>query len=64
MPNWSLTEPFQIADDAWSAELHRRFGKNAGDVRYTPQGRGEFETTLRALYEKREAARRAWEGGR
>lgn len=30
---------FLAADRAWSAELHRLFGKNAGDVRYTEAGR-------------------------
>jgi hypothetical protein len=38
------------ADAAWSAELLRRFGKRAGDVRYTKQGEGEPGSTLRRLY--------------
>jgi len=52
--------PFQAADDAWSAELHRVFGKNACNARYLLCGRGEEGTKLRELYEAREAARSAW----
>jgi hypothetical protein len=50
----------QTTDDAWSAELQRLFGKRAGDVRYTKQGKGEPGTELRRLYDAREAARRAY----
>jgi hypothetical protein len=61
MPDWSKTEAFQAADTAWSAELVRLFGAEAGDVRYTPRGRGEEGTELRKLYEARDSARIAWE---
>jgi hypothetical protein len=47
-------------DQAWSAELQRLFGKRAGDVRYTKQGKGAPGTALRAIYEAREAADIAW----
>jgi len=36
------------ADNAWQAELERRFGRNAGDVRYTEKGR--TGATLAPLY--------------
>jgi hypothetical protein len=51
----------QATDDAWSMELQRLFGKRAGDVRYTPQGKGGPGTALRAAYEAREAARKAYD---
>jgi len=45
------------ADDAWQAELERLFGANAGEVRYTAQGR--TGPTLAPLYaEARRAAER------
>jgi len=44
------------ADEAWSAELHRLFGKRAGDVRYTRQSEGEPGSELRRLYEDKLAA--------
>jgi hypothetical protein len=53
-------EPFQRADDAWSDELQRIFGKNAGQARYEPRGKGEEGSKLRSLYDAREAARVAW----
>jgi len=52
--------PFQAADDAWSAELHRRFGREAGDARYGPRGKGEEGSELRRLHDAREAARAVW----
>jgi hypothetical protein len=55
---------FARADAAWSAELKLLFGKRAGDVRYTAQGRGTPGTTLRVRYENREAARLAWEAAK
>jgi hypothetical protein len=41
----------QAADDAYSAELRRRFGKRAGDVRYTALGEGEPGSKLRRLFD-------------
>ncbi len=52
---------FDAADSAWSADLKRRFGKKAGDVRYTDAGKGEAGSKLRALYDAREAARQRWD---
>jgi len=52
---------FQVADDAWSLELQKAFGKRAGDVRYTPRGKGEPGTALRTAYDAREAARIAYD---
>ena len=40
----------QAADDAWSAELQKQFGRNAGDMRYTPRGRGEPGSKLAELH--------------
>ena len=51
---------FQTADDAWSAELHRIFGKNAGQARYEPRGKGAEGSALRTLHDMRNAARVAW----
>ncbi len=48
--DFALYYAAMAADEAWSAELHRRFGKRAGDVRYTPQGRGEIGSELNRLY--------------
>lgn len=53
-------QDFQAADDAWGRELVRLFGKNAGHVRYTAQGKGTTGTRLYALHYDREAARVAW----
>ena len=51
---------FQVADDAWSAELQRIFGKDACNARYRPRGKGEPGTTLHNLHAVREAARITW----
>ena len=53
-------KPFQDADDAWSAELLRVFGKNAGDARYGTKGKGEEGSKLRSLYEARMLAQTIW----
>lgn len=44
------------ADDAWSDELQRLFGKRAGDARYTREGKGEPGTDLRRLHDAKLAA--------
>lgn len=49
------------ADDAWSAELTRQFGKAAGDVRYTAQGMGDEGSPLRALHDHRQVCLGYWE---
>lgn len=46
------------ADRAWSAELQRLFGKNAGDVRYTDQG--HTGPTLAPLYAEYRRTGEAW----
>jgi hypothetical protein len=54
----------QAADDAWSAELYRLFGKHACNARYQPRGKGEPGTELRRLHEDfrttSEALHAAW----
>lgn len=35
----ALYQSAVIADSAWQAELQRRFGRDAGTVRYTQEGR-------------------------
>jgi hypothetical protein len=47
-------------DEAWARELHRIFGKRAGEARYTFQGKGAPGTHLRALYDARKNAQTAW----
>ena len=47
------------ADEAWSAELRRLFGKRAGDVRYTYEGAGATGSVLRALHDAKMDADRA-----
>jgi hypothetical protein len=44
------------ADDAWSQELQRLFGKRAGDIRYTEKGRGTPGSKLRKLHNAKLAA--------
>ena len=51
---------FQAADDAWSDELRRVFGKKAGQARHDERGKGQKNTALRKLHEAREDARLAW----
>lgn len=55
---------FSKADDAWQMELVATFGKEAGDARFEPRGEGQPGTKLRAAYEARDAARKAWEVSR
>jgi len=51
---------FQDADDAWSHVLKLSFGKDAGQARYEPRGKGAEGTQLRRLHDEREAARIKW----
>ena len=46
------------ADNAWSRELERLFGEDAGDVRYTQQGRSG--PTLAPLYAAYRRTNDAW----
>ena len=48
------------ADNAWSDELRRLFGKRANDARYTVQGRGEPGTELHRLHDAAQGAKNAW----
>jgi hypothetical protein len=59
-PYTDLLKTFQYADDAWSAELHKVFGKDAGQARYEGRGKGEEGSKLRYLHDARETAREAW----
>lgn len=52
--------PFQDADDAWTAEVRRVFGRDAGTARYQLRGKGDEGSELRRLHDNREAARAAW----
>ena len=45
---------------AWHAELHRAFGKQAGDMRYQPAGKGAPGSALRAAFENWHRANDAW----
>lgn len=54
-PGWPA---YVAADNAWSEELHRTFGKRAGDARYDE--RGKSTPALKALHRRRHRmARRA-----
>ena len=55
-----LYHAWLAADDAWSAELQRVFGKFASDYRYTKAGKGEAGSTLRRLHDAIEPARLAY----
>lgn len=59
-PYTAELKPFQDADDAWSAELQRVFGKNAGQARYESRGKGAEGSELRRLHDARDAVRVAW----
>lgn len=53
-------QAFVAADKAWSAELRKAFGKNAGDIRYTKQGEGSPGTPLNDAYLAFKKAGDAW----
>lgn len=53
-PAWRA---FCAADELWSAELTRLYGRNSGDIRYTQEGTGKPGSLLRHLYEQRCYAR-------
>lgn len=59
-PYTAELKPFQDADDAWSLELTRVFGKDACNARYMDSGKGLAGSELRRLHDAREAARVAW----
>lgn len=49
-PQYVAYKAALAADNRWSLELRRLFGKRAGDVRYTKQGQGEPGTELNDAY--------------
>jgi hypothetical protein len=51
---------FVMADQRWSSILLTTFGKQAGDKRYTREGRGELGTELRKAHDEFCQARDAW----
>lgn len=53
-----LYKLFGEADDAWSAELKKVFGKHAGDARY--DNRGVSTDKLKALYAEFKHTGDAW----
>lgn len=55
---------FQAADNEWSAQIEAKFGSEAADARYTGKAKGMEGTPLRAAYEARCAARKAWDASR
>lgn len=59
-PHHIAYNAFAAADDAWSAELVRAFGKRASEARYTAEGKGEPGTPLRAASDAFHEARKAW----
>jgi hypothetical protein len=59
-PYTAELKPFQDADDAWSVELQRCFGKNAGQARYEPRGKGDEGSKLRKLHDLRMIAQSTW----
>jgi len=56
-----IHKAFNAADDAWSEELQRCFGKEAGDKRYVEEGKGASGSLLRLTHDARDTLRRAWE---
>ena len=55
---WDLVQAAIAADDAWSAELRRLYGDQAGDVRYTAKGAGANGSELRRLHDAKVTADR------
>jgi hypothetical protein len=53
-------ESFQQADDSWQALLVSTYGTRACSMRYLVQGQGQEGSALRAAYEARYKALRAW----
>lgn len=63
MAEKQITETFKRfadADAAWDAQLVAAFGSRSGDARYDERGRGQEGTPLRAAYEARMEAFRAY----
>jgi len=63
-PASSGADKYQTAlahDKAWSAELQKQFGKEAGDKRYTKEGMGEPGSKLRQLHDQAMQSTSAWQ---
>lgn len=58
MTDFTLYHAALKADQEWSRELTRDYGRNAGDARYYPNGRATPE--LERLYQAKLAADKAW----
>lgn len=56
----SLQDKAFAADRKWSDELHRLFGRRAGYVRYTVDGKGSPGSLLRSFYDDFTQANHAW----
>jgi hypothetical protein len=56
--DFSFYDRAVAADNAWSKELQKKFGRHAGDARYTPKGRST--PRLRELCEAKLKADREW----
>ena len=57
----SLLYKLAIAADAeWSRLLRKEFGKRAGDMRYTEQGKGTVGSELEAAHIAFQIANKAW----
>ncbi|MBN6819539.1 hypothetical protein JRF84_08045 [Methylobacterium organophilum] len=56
----ATAQAFQDADEAWGEALRREFGRRAAEARYSPAGKGDVGSVLRALYCARYAAYSAW----
>lgn len=49
---YAIYREFLAADEAWSVELRREFGKDAGTARYQTRGEGEPGSALNMAYTK------------
>ncbi|WP_408902518.1 hypothetical protein [Methylobacterium radiotolerans] len=56
----ATAQAFLDADEAWGEALRREFGRRAAEARYSPAGKGDVGSPLRALYCARYAAYSAW----
>lgn len=61
----SAAVAFNDADLEWHHALIAEYGeKQATSARYDERGRGEVGSSLRAIYDRRNSARKAWEATR
>ena len=64
MTRTDANQAFTTADAEWSLELVREFGREAGQARWEPRGRGRPGEKLHTLWLARDNARRVWEQAR